>query len=188
MKRLRSACFPLMLLTLAPLVGSSQAVQLRNNPDYPLQIVSVLPDIQAGGKLIAGARISVRNTHQVPCVAFAVSVSVKFDNGESRRMTIAQDARHLGFDDPAGQVAPGQLLDRASRSQIAVPPTAKIVAVQGRVDYVEMADGTTYGDDPDDYKKLFGLLRASRQQERKRLLRVYGEKGLGALLEELRRP
>lgn len=187
-KYLQSVMFSLILLGLLPARGLAQGVELRNDPNHPLQIESALVDVQEGGRLIAGARVAVRNKGQVPCIAFAVSLIVKLDNGKSGRLTIAQDRATLGAEELREGIPPGQLLDAATRSRFPIPSGTKLAGVETRLDYIEMAGGATFGRDPDNYKERFGVVRMARDHERKRLLKIYREKGLPALLEELGRP
>lgn len=183
-----------LALTLSLFVGlysspvSAQRVELNNEPSIPLQIISVTPDVRENGKVFAGAQIALQNVGDKTCVAFVVSLTLHFADGQVRRVAIAEDRIDHGFRDEVRGIEPNTTHVAGSRSQIQVQSGATIKNITAKVDYIELPGGITFGSDPDRFKRQFTMSRFVRQVERKRLLRLYEEKGFGALLEDLRRP
>jgi hypothetical protein len=160
-----------------------QGIEIANDPKYPLQIVSVSPHIGPTGSF-NGMKILFKNTASAPIIALSASVVVRLSNSKSNRITLSEDHADSSRPTPLGA---GQLYERTSQSGIKPPSGVTITGVQARVDYIEMADGTMYGPDPDNMKQHFKTTRFVRRSERKRLQQIYQDKGVNALLEELKR-
>ncbi len=172
--------------------GFAQEVFLNNNPSYPLQIVSVSPNIGDGGSAYNGAKVTLRNTGNVACVAFGVSVILHLSNSQTARQSILEDHVALGQALPGSQpIAPGALYEAGNRSfmqtRLPVPKGVTIERIEARVDYVEMADGKTYGADPDALRIGLSARRLAAKAERARLLKIYRDQGIDALVTELTR-
>jgi len=193
---MRRASVPLVAigLVLGALCGSglAQEVELKNDPAYPLQLVSVSsPQFSEDGAVFHGATVSVQNTGSVPCVAFAVSLALELSNSQTRRVRFQEDHNALGYAKGSSEIAPGQTYTMnnmtATGVRIPIPSGVTITGIQARVDYVGTADGKSYGDDPDKMGKTFRMARWGRAAERTRLLEIYKTQGLQALLDELKR-
>ncbi len=170
--------------------GFAQEVQLRNDANFPLQILSVSPDVGDGGRTYNGARVSMRNTGNVACVAFAVSVVLTLSNSQTRRESIREDHAALGYAQPDPRaIGAGQVYEAGNvvRSRLPIPAGATIDHIEARVDYIEMADSKTYGPDPDDLRKELRSRRFGTKAERTRLRKLYQEQGFSVLLNELMR-
>lgn len=99
----------LMLGTLGA-SGLAQQVQLKNDPTYPLQIVSVSPAVSGDGTTLQGARVTVQNTGNVACVAFSVTLILDLSNSQTRKVTFREDHNALGYaktHSPADDISPG---------------------------------------------------------------------------------
>jgi hypothetical protein len=190
MKRqvLVSSAAAFMLVTLvSPARG--QEVQIRNDPSYPVQILYVSPSIAEGGTAVSGASVSVRNTGSVDCVAISVAVVVKYTNSLARHVMIStRDYSGLGYTYTSGGVPPGQVQDIPGAGTVTTPQGSTIANLEARVDYIEMADGTTYGNDPHNVRQQINMSRGAKRAERARLLKIYQETGIDALISELKRP
>lgn len=171
----------------------SYAVKLANDPSYPVQMVSVSPQISQDGLNFEGAKVILRNTGGVPCEAFSVSFILTFNNGETARSSSQVDFASLGYKSPGTgsdrRIIPGQVYteDWTGRMRVPPPEPAVIVGVEARLDYIKMADGRSYGPDPDHIGQQFQFMRWGKILERGRLLDVYKTKGIEALLGELER-
>lgn len=174
-----SACALILLLGTA----FGQSVEISNDPKYPLQIATVSPQIGPGSSL-NGVKIVFRNAVQAPIVALSASVLVRLSNSSTKRITLSED--HAGSSRPT-PLGPGQFYERTSQSRIVPRQGVTITGVEARVDYIEMADGTTYGPDPDNVQQQFRTNRFVKRTEREKLLQLYQERGLNALLDELKR-
>ncbi|MBI1739243.1 MAG: hypothetical protein HYR58_08340 [Acidobacteria bacterium] len=168
--------------------AAAQAVRMKNEPNTPLQIESFIPEFQESGKRISGTLLAVRNTGKVPCVAFAVYIRLKFTDGKVSRITIAEDRAALGIKGETSGIAPGEHITNTGQGGVTSPSGASIESAEAYIDYVEMEDGTVFGPDEGKFRTRFSMLRATRQHERKRLEKIYREKGFNELLKEIQRP
>jgi hypothetical protein len=103
------AAIPLLLL---PFLGGRQIpspdlpVTVQNDPALPLQIESVIPEIRESGKALGGALVAVRNTGSTRCLAYAVRIKIKFSDGTTSNMYVAEDHAQSGITTETG-IAPG---------------------------------------------------------------------------------
>jgi hypothetical protein len=194
MMKMRRASVSLVAISLAlgALCGSglAQEVQLKNDPTYPLQIVSVSsPQLSEDGTVFHGATVSVQNTGSVPCVAFAVSLVLELSNSQTHRVSFQEDHNALGYakGSSSDEIALGQTYTMRNTTgvRMIIPSGVTITGIQARVDYVGMADGKRYGDDK--VGQTFRMTRWEHAAERVRLLKIYNTQGLQALLDELQR-
>jgi hypothetical protein len=192
--RMRRALVSLVVigLVLGGLCGSAlaQEVELKNDPTFPLRLVSVSsPQFSEDGTVFHGATLTVQNTGSVPCVDFSVSLVVQLSNLQTRRVAFREDHNALGYARGSSEIAPGQNYTTRGwpRARIPIPSGVTITGIQARVDYVGTADGKSYGDDPDKVGETFQMMRWGHAAERKRLLEIYNTQGLQALLDELQR-
>ncbi len=96
----------------------------------------------------------------------------------------------VGYTKPdADPIAANQIYtaDATGRVQVRGRESATVAGVEARVDYVEMADGKKYGEDPGKVWETFRMSRWERAAERSRLLSIYDTNGFQALLDELKR-
>jgi len=171
---------------------SAQGVKLANNESYPLQIVLVSPQLSEDSTELMGATVTLRNTGNVPCVAFAASLVVTFSNSETRKMRWEEDRIALGYAKPffpGDPISPNQIYtaNRRGTVRLAAHEPSPVVGVEATLDYVEMADGKRYGADPARVGETMRMARWAHVIERKRLLNIYDSDGLQALLDELKR-
>lgn len=175
----------------ACLAQDAPAVRLANNDSDPLQIVSVSPRLSDDLTKFEGAKVTVQNTGSVPCVAFGVSLVLTFSNSEERTTKLSVDLVSLGYAKPgsaSNRIAPKQVYTETMHVRTAArESSATITGIEARVDYVEMADGKKYGEDPGRLGEIFRMSRWGHAAERKRLLDIYDSSGLQALLDELKR-
>ncbi len=174
------------------LAQDTNQVKLTNDPSYPLQMVSVSPQLSNDATEFRGAKVTLRNTGNVPCAAFAVSFILTFSNSETRRSAWQEDHIPLGYANASlatdRQIMPNQIYTaEATGLRVPAHEPATITGIEARIDYVEMADGKTYGEDQDKVGEAFRMTRWGHIIERKRLLDLYNTGGLEALLEELKR-
>lgn len=167
-------------------------VKATNNSSYPLQIVSISPQISEDATAFEGARVTLKNNGDVPCNAFAVSFIITFSDGETRRATWQEDHVALGYTTqiPAtdNRIMQNQTYNGdATGMRLSSPESAAVSGIEARLDYIEMADGKRYGDDPDKVGQEFRMSRWGASSERKRLLAVYKSGGTEALVNELER-
>ena len=171
---------------------TAHGVKVVNNDSYPLQIVSVTPQLSEDATELTGMVVTLRNTGGAPCVAFAVSLVLTFGNSETREVRLQEDHVALGYAKPYSPTDPipgNQIytVDRTGTLRVSAREPATIVGVEARLDYVELADGKRYGPDPERVGETFRMTRWGHAAERKRLLSIYDSSGLQALLEELKR-
>ena len=180
--------------TLACTVGSGRpgqgtyGIKATNNSAYPLQIVSISPQVSEDGTAFEGAKVTLQNTGDVPCNAFAVSFIITFSDGQTRRATWQEDHVALGYSTqvPNIRIMQKQSYDGdATGTRASTPESAAVTGIEARLDYVEMADGKRYGDDPDKVGQAFRMARWGASSERKRLLNVYKSGGTQALVGQL---
>lgn len=167
-----------------------QGVEIRNDPVYPLQIVSVTPSIGPNNALTS-VKIGFRNVGQVPITALSASLLVRFSNSKGpTRVIVSEDLAALGYASGWGMVAsvgPGQLYEHTTGGRIVPAPGTTVTNVEAMLDYVETSDGKRYGPDPRHVNLQFATSRLARRSERARLLKMYQDKGLNVLLDELGR-
>jgi hypothetical protein len=195
MNEMRRASISLVAvgLALGALCASGFAqVELKNDPSYPLQLVSVSSlQFSEDGTVFHGATVSVQNMGSVPCVAFAVSLVLELSNSQTRRMTFSEDHNALAYakGSSSDEIVPGQtyIMRDTTGVRLPIPIGVTITEIQARVVYVETADGKSYGDDRDKVGPSFRIGRLERAAERARLLKIYNTQGLQALLDELQR-
>lgn len=165
-------------------------VKATNNSSYPLQIVSISPQVSEDGTAFQGARVTLQNTAEVPCNAFAVSFIITFSDGETRRATWQEDHVALGYTTQV-PATDNRIMQKQSYNGdatgmgVSTPESAAVTGIEARLDYIEMADGKRYGDDPDKVSEAFRMARWGASSERKRLLNVYKSGGTQALVEQL---
>lgn len=181
----RSSIFALTIALLAG-TGLGQDVQIKNDPKQPIQIVSVVPQITTG-TVINGVRVVFRNNGPTEIVALSAVLRLRFSNSTSNRIVISQDHIGLGYAAGTSGIAPGQIYERVATGRITPQPGVTLVGIDAEVDYVEMADGSTYGKDADGVKTRFAHMRYAKRTERARLLKIYQQQGLNELLGELNR-
>ncbi len=169
----------------------AQQVQLKNDPAYPLQIVSVNPSV-SNATTFKGAKVTVQDMGKAPCVAFSVGLVFELSNFQTRRVTFREDHNALGYSigsSSQDQIPPGETytMPNTSGVQFLAPKGTTITGIEALVDYAEMSNGKKYGQDPDRLGELFGMMRWTRGAERKRLLNLYNTQGLQALLAAMER-
>ncbi len=167
----------------------AHGVGLANNASYPLQIVSVSPQVSEDATEFRGAKVTLQNTGNVPCVALALSLVLTFSNSETRKVGWHEDHAPFGYAKPdSDPIAANQTYTAdVTGVQVLGRESATVAGVEPRVDYVEMADGKTYGEDPDGVGETIRMTRWGHAAERKRLLSIYDTNGLQGLLGELNR-
>lgn len=167
-------------------------MKVSNNPSYPLQVITVSPELSPDSTQFRGAKVTLQNAGVVPCNGFAMSFIVTFNDGETESARWQED--HI----PYGYSSPGPAADRrimpmqtysidATGMTVASREPATIVGIETRIDYIEMADGKTFGDDQNKARQDFRMNRFGHRAERKRLLDIYKKGGVQALLSELQR-
>jgi len=184
---------------MAGVIGSAQSpqggysVKLANDPAYPLQIVSVSPQISQDGIEFDGATLTLKNTGKAPCDAYSVGFTLTFNDGTTRTASLQEDFAFLGYktqgSGPDPRIMPGQVytVDGTERMQVRAGQPAVITGVEVRLDYVESVDGKTFGPDPSHIREQFQYMRWGTSMERGRLLDIYKTKGIQGLLDELQR-
>jgi hypothetical protein len=191
----------MILLTAGSLgcvIGSSKpaqdsyGVKIANDPNAPVQVISVSPQVSQDGTAFEGAKFALQNTGKVPCNAFSVSFTITFNDAETRNATWQEDHVDLGYSEPdpatESRIMPQQTYNGDAGVMHVTPrEPATITGVEAHLDYVEMADGKTYGNDPEKVGEAFHMTRWAHSAERKRLLNVYETHGLKGLLGELQR-
>ncbi len=148
------------------LVHAANHVKLANanNESYPLKIVSVSPQLSEDATEFRGAKVTLKNTADERCVAFAVSFVVTFSNSERREVKLQEDHVALGYAKPysaADLIPANQIYTAETTGRVAAREPATFAGVEAHIDYVEMADGKTYGEDPDSVGEEFRVTRWS---------------------------
>lgn len=167
-----------------------QGAVITNNPNYPLQIVSVTPRVSSDGTGFEGAKIRLRNTGILPCDAYEVSFTITFSDAEQRRASVREDLTPLGYAKPGPtgdqRIMPAQVHDLdATGMRVTSLAPASVTGIEARIDYILMANSQAYGEDPDHAGEELRMMRWGRKAERNRLLNVYKSGGTQALVEQL---
>lgn len=167
-------------------------VKVTNGRGYPVQIISVVPRVSQDGSEFEGAKVRLQNIGDVPCEAFSVSFIITFTDAETRTASLQEDHAPLGFSKgstPLDKLIVPRQIYVAEALGLRVPALepSTVSGIEARLDYVQMANGKTYGNDPDHAGEQMRMMRWGRKAERERLLDVYRSGGMQALVKELER-
>jgi hypothetical protein len=173
--------FSLVLLLLVRSVHFAQIVPRWVNEQNSLTIL----DAKCVGTStsLSGLSCRVRNDSSKDIVAFTVLWTITSASGTTSRSSMMEDKSLVKS---LKRISPGDAEDCVSEGSVSTPPVDPITNVDVGIDYILFADGSTSGKDQTHSGSMIWNRQLAANSLRTLLLKIYQEKGLEALLEELK--
>lgn len=171
----------LALFLLVCTVQLAQVVPSWSNEQNSLTILDV--KCESTPSSVSNLSCKIRNDSSKEISAFTVLWITTTASGKSGRSYMMEDRSLLKS---TKKISPGEVVDCESTGSETFTSGESVARVDVGIDYILFADGSTAGKDQTNSGSLMRNRQLTTNSLRTQLLRIYQEKGLEALLEELK--
>lgn len=158
-------------------------VEIQPQTVIPVQIVSATASGQTSE--LSDATVTIKNLAKSRVMAVGIKWTIVSGTSSSEAYTIVDYSASTG---PRGsnRIQPGDTAEIESSLQVRLYQ-GRLDKISVSLDYVELADGTRYGEDSGDQRAKLEERRTGRWAERIRLREILKRHGIDGLVAELQR-